>query len=154
MMEGILPQEQLTLLRPELVSPAVLALVSEDAPNRAILCAGAGGFEIANITLTEGIHIAEDPPSADPPGPLDGSRGSEGRGRAKSRLRSKPMRVEKSRFWSLAVSGRLNGTIVAVAPFCRVGNRTAFGALSTSRRGPGRTLRTNGTCGVTLTNSS
>jgi NAD(P)-dependent dehydrogenase (short-subunit alcohol dehydrogenase family) len=65
MMEGILPAEQLEMLRPELVSPAVLALVSEDAPTRAILCAGAGSFEIANITLTEGIHIAEDPPSAE-----------------------------------------------------------------------------------------
>ncbi len=65
MMEGILPQEQLTLLRPEFVSPGVLALVSEDAPTRAILCAGAGGFEIANVTLTEGIHVAGDPPSAE-----------------------------------------------------------------------------------------
>jgi NAD(P)-dependent dehydrogenase (short-subunit alcohol dehydrogenase family) len=65
MLEGILPGEQLALLRPELVSPAVLALVSEDAPTRAILCAGAGSFEIANITLTEGIHIAADPPSAE-----------------------------------------------------------------------------------------
>lgn len=65
MLEGILPGEQLALLRPELVSPAVLALVSENAPTRAILCAGAGSFEIANITLTEGIHIAEDPPSAE-----------------------------------------------------------------------------------------
>ena len=58
MMEGILPQEQLTLLRPELVSPAVLALVSEAAPTRAIVCAGAGGFELANISLTQGIHLA------------------------------------------------------------------------------------------------
>jgi NAD(P)-dependent dehydrogenase (short-subunit alcohol dehydrogenase family) len=58
MMEGILPEEQLALLRPELVSPAVLALVSEAAPTRAIVCAGAGGFELANITLTEGIHLA------------------------------------------------------------------------------------------------
>jgi NAD(P)-dependent dehydrogenase (short-subunit alcohol dehydrogenase family) len=65
MLEGILPGEQLAMLRPELVSPAVLALVSEDAPTRAIVCAGAGSFEIANITLTEGIHIAEDPPSAE-----------------------------------------------------------------------------------------
>jgi NAD(P)-dependent dehydrogenase (short-subunit alcohol dehydrogenase family) len=65
MMEGILPAEQLEMLRPELVSPAVLALVSQDAPTRAILCAGAGSFEIANITLTEGIHIAEDPASAE-----------------------------------------------------------------------------------------
>jgi NAD(P)-dependent dehydrogenase (short-subunit alcohol dehydrogenase family) len=65
MMEGILPSEQLAMLRPELVSPAVLALVSEGAPTRAIVCAGAGGFEMANITLTEGIHIAGDPPSAE-----------------------------------------------------------------------------------------
>jgi NAD(P)-dependent dehydrogenase (short-subunit alcohol dehydrogenase family) len=57
MMEGILPDAQLTLLRPELVSPAVLALVSADAPTRAIVCAGAGGFELANITLTQGIHL-------------------------------------------------------------------------------------------------
>jgi NAD(P)-dependent dehydrogenase (short-subunit alcohol dehydrogenase family) len=39
------------------VSPGVLALVAEDAPNRTILCAGSGSFEQANITLTQGIHI-------------------------------------------------------------------------------------------------
>jgi NAD(P)-dependent dehydrogenase (short-subunit alcohol dehydrogenase family) len=65
MLEGLLPAEQLAMLRPELVSPAVLALVSENAPTRAIVCAGAGGFELAQITLTEGIHIAGDPPSAE-----------------------------------------------------------------------------------------
>jgi NAD(P)-dependent dehydrogenase (short-subunit alcohol dehydrogenase family) len=65
MLEGLLPAQQLALLRPELVSPAVLALVSEGAPTRAIVCAGAGGFEIAHITLTEGFHLAGDPPSAE-----------------------------------------------------------------------------------------
>jgi NAD(P)-dependent dehydrogenase (short-subunit alcohol dehydrogenase family) len=65
MMEGLLSSEQLAMLRPELVSPAVLALVAENAPNRAILCAGAGGFELAHITLTEGIHIEGDPASAE-----------------------------------------------------------------------------------------
>jgi NAD(P)-dependent dehydrogenase (short-subunit alcohol dehydrogenase family) len=65
MMEGILPAEQLALLRPEFVSPGVLALVGEDAPTRAILCAGAGGFEMANVTLTQGVHIPGDPPSAE-----------------------------------------------------------------------------------------
>ena len=58
MMEGILPQEQLDALDPALVSPAVLALVSEQAPTRAILCAGAGGYELAHITLTQGIQLA------------------------------------------------------------------------------------------------
>lgn len=65
MMEGLFPAEQLALLRPELVSPAVLALVAENAPNRAILCAGGGGFEVANITLTQGVHLPGDPPSAE-----------------------------------------------------------------------------------------
>ena len=65
MLEGILPAEQMALLRPELVSPAVLALVSSDAPTRAILCAGAGGFELAHITLTQGIHLAEGPTTAE-----------------------------------------------------------------------------------------
>ena len=57
MMEGILPQDQLDVLDPALVSPAVLALVADDAPTRAILCAGAGGYELAQITLTQGIHL-------------------------------------------------------------------------------------------------
>lgn len=59
MMEGLLPSEQLERLRPELVSPGVLALVSETAPTRAILCAGAGSYELAHITLTEGIHLPD-----------------------------------------------------------------------------------------------
>jgi len=59
MLEGILPREQLELLAPERVSPAVLALVAEGAPTRTILCAGAGGFEVANISLTQGIYLSD-----------------------------------------------------------------------------------------------
>jgi NAD(P)-dependent dehydrogenase (short-subunit alcohol dehydrogenase family) len=65
MTAGILPEEQLKLLRPEVVAPGILALVGENAPSRTILCAGASSFEVANITLTKGIHVAGDPPSAD-----------------------------------------------------------------------------------------
>jgi|TARA_R110000782_G_scaffold217105_3_gene304547 NAD(P)-dependent dehydrogenase (short-subunit alcohol dehydrogenase family) len=54
---GVLAPEALARLAPEAVSPGVLALVSEDAPTRAILCAGAGHFARANITLTEGVFI-------------------------------------------------------------------------------------------------
>ena len=57
MMEGILPQEQLDALDPSLVSPALLPLVVDDAPTRAIVCAGAGHFACANVTLTEGCYI-------------------------------------------------------------------------------------------------
>ena len=45
----------LDAIRPDLVSPGLLHLVSENAPSRAILCAGAGGFEAAHVTLTQGI---------------------------------------------------------------------------------------------------
>jgi NAD(P)-dependent dehydrogenase (short-subunit alcohol dehydrogenase family) len=65
MTEGVLPDEQLALLAPRFVSPAVVVLAAEDAPTRAILCAGAGGFELANITMTQGIHIPGDPPAAE-----------------------------------------------------------------------------------------
>jgi NAD(P)-dependent dehydrogenase (short-subunit alcohol dehydrogenase family) len=47
----------LEALGPELVTPGLLHLVSEAAPNRCILAAGAGGFERAYVTLTEGVHI-------------------------------------------------------------------------------------------------
>ncbi|HJV40555.1 SDR family NAD(P)-dependent oxidoreductase [Caulobacter sp.] len=57
MTEGVLSEDSLRLLDPALVSPGLLALVHDDAPTRAILCAGAGHFATANITLTEGRHI-------------------------------------------------------------------------------------------------
>jgi NAD(P)-dependent dehydrogenase (short-subunit alcohol dehydrogenase family) len=57
MTEGLLPPEMLKLLTPESVTPGLLHLVSEDAPTRAILCAGAGTFARAHITLTPGLHI-------------------------------------------------------------------------------------------------
>jgi NAD(P)-dependent dehydrogenase (short-subunit alcohol dehydrogenase family) len=44
----------LEALGPELVTPGLLYLVSRDAPTRAILAAGAGGFERAYVTLTQG----------------------------------------------------------------------------------------------------
>ena len=57
MMEGILPEDQLAALDPALVSPALLPLVMDDAPTRAIVCAGGGHFARAYVTLTEGRHI-------------------------------------------------------------------------------------------------
>lgn len=57
MTEGVLSQESLERLDPSLVSPGLLALVHDEAPTRAILCAGAGHFATANITLTDGLYI-------------------------------------------------------------------------------------------------
>jgi NAD(P)-dependent dehydrogenase (short-subunit alcohol dehydrogenase family) len=61
MLEGLLPQAELDLLQPHHISPAVLALVREDAPTRAILCAGAGSFEFAHLTLTRGVFLGDGP---------------------------------------------------------------------------------------------
>jgi len=57
MTEGLMPQEVLDALKPEAVVPAMLVLASTDAPNRTILCAGAGTFEAAHITLTQGAWL-------------------------------------------------------------------------------------------------
>jgi NAD(P)-dependent dehydrogenase (short-subunit alcohol dehydrogenase family) len=57
MTEGVLDAESLTMLAPDRVSPALLALVGDDAPTRAIVCAGAGHVATANVTLTQGYHI-------------------------------------------------------------------------------------------------
>jgi NAD(P)-dependent dehydrogenase (short-subunit alcohol dehydrogenase family) len=57
MTHGVLSDESLGMLDPALVSPGLLALVGDDAPTRAILCAGAGHFAAAHVTLTEGIQV-------------------------------------------------------------------------------------------------
>jgi NAD(P)-dependent dehydrogenase (short-subunit alcohol dehydrogenase family) len=57
MSEGVLSEESLRVLDPARVSPGLLALVSEDAPTRSILCAGAGNFATANVTLTPGYFV-------------------------------------------------------------------------------------------------
>ncbi|TCJ41411.1 SDR family NAD(P)-dependent oxidoreductase [Parafrankia sp. BMG5.11] len=57
MTDGLLPEPMKALLVPERVSPGLLKLVEDDAPTRAILCAGAGHFERAYVTLTQGAFV-------------------------------------------------------------------------------------------------
>jgi len=57
MTRGVVPDASLTVLDPALVSPVLLALVSDDAPTRAIVCAGGGHFARASVTLSEGRYI-------------------------------------------------------------------------------------------------
>ena len=54
MTEGLIPAEALALLTPETVTPAVLYMVSEDAPTRTIIAAGAGSFAVARIVESAG----------------------------------------------------------------------------------------------------
>jgi NAD(P)-dependent dehydrogenase (short-subunit alcohol dehydrogenase family) len=65
MTEGLLSPQMLALLTPESVTPGLLHLVSDDAPTRAILCAGAGTFARAHITLTPGLHVGSGPDAAE-----------------------------------------------------------------------------------------
>ncbi len=57
----LFPAEDLALLSPARVSPGLLLLVADDAPSRTILCAGAGAFAQAHLTLTRGVFIGDGP---------------------------------------------------------------------------------------------
>lgn len=59
MTDGLLPAPMKAMLVPERVSPGLLQLVGENAPTRAILCAGAGHFERAYVTLTQGAFVGD-----------------------------------------------------------------------------------------------
>ena len=59
MTHGILPPDALERLAPEKVSPALIPLCVEDAPTRMILLAGAGSFEAAHVTMTQGVHLED-----------------------------------------------------------------------------------------------
>ncbi len=57
--------EDLAALTPERVSPAVVALASERAPNKCVVLAGAGSVKLAHVTMTHGIHLPDDRLSAE-----------------------------------------------------------------------------------------
>jgi NAD(P)-dependent dehydrogenase (short-subunit alcohol dehydrogenase family) len=60
MTEGLLPPPLAEALRPEMVTPGVMVLVSEDAPTGAILTAGAGVFALARMYETDGVYLGKD----------------------------------------------------------------------------------------------
>jgi NAD(P)-dependent dehydrogenase (short-subunit alcohol dehydrogenase family) len=60
MTEELLPPQALTLMRPEAITPAVEFLLSEDAPTRTVIGAGAGSFALIKVIESEGINL---PPS-------------------------------------------------------------------------------------------
>lgn len=66
MTRDLLPPAVIELMEPKLVTPALLYLVSEDAPSRVILDATAGGFARTLIHETEGVYL--DPENCTPEG--------------------------------------------------------------------------------------
>ncbi|USG62979.1 SDR family NAD(P)-dependent oxidoreductase [Sneathiella marina] len=60
MTEDIIPENLLGLLTPESVTPALLFIVSDDAPNRTIITAGAGTFARTIVYETGGKWLPEE----------------------------------------------------------------------------------------------
>jgi len=60
MTEGLMPPAILEKLKPELVTPGVVYLASEEAPTGVILTAGAGVFAAAKIFETEGAYLGDE----------------------------------------------------------------------------------------------
>ena len=59
MTENLMPEEILEKLTVESVSAGLVYLVCDDAPNRMILCAGAGGYSETKVVETQGINLDE-----------------------------------------------------------------------------------------------
>ncbi len=65
MTEELFSAEDCALLTPESVTPGLIYLVSEDAPTKTVLCAGAGAFATSSITLTDSIYVGSGPKAAE-----------------------------------------------------------------------------------------
>ena len=57
MTEGLIPEDFGKNLQPEYVTPAVIYLASDDAPNGAIMAAGAGVFSRIFVHETMGVSL-------------------------------------------------------------------------------------------------
>ena len=60
MTEDLMPKEVLDMLTPESVTAGLLTICHDDAPNRYILCAGAGGYASTRLFETDGIFLPAD----------------------------------------------------------------------------------------------
>jgi len=65
MTQALFPAQILDLFKPERVTPAVLFLASEQAPNGEILCAGGGHFAKAQIVESTGVYLGGAPTAED-----------------------------------------------------------------------------------------
>ena len=57
MLEDIIPPEMMGILSVEAVSAGLLTLCDKGAPNRTILCCGAGGYATTHIYETDGVYL-------------------------------------------------------------------------------------------------
>ncbi|MEM1231392.1 MAG: SDR family NAD(P)-dependent oxidoreductase [Pseudomonadota bacterium] len=61
MTENLMPEEALAKLGPELITPGVVFLCTEDAPNGIVLQAAGGKFSIACVVENEGVDLSGNP---------------------------------------------------------------------------------------------
>ncbi len=59
MTEDLMPEEIVRAFSPESVTAGMLTLCDDEAPNRFILCAGAGGYSSASMFETEGCFLGQ-----------------------------------------------------------------------------------------------
>lgn len=59
MTEDLMPEEIVRTFSPESVTAGMLTLCDDEAPNRFILCAGAGGYSSASMFETEGCFLPQ-----------------------------------------------------------------------------------------------
>jgi NAD(P)-dependent dehydrogenase (short-subunit alcohol dehydrogenase family) len=59
MTENLMPPQMLEVLKPEHVTPGVIVLCSDDAPDGVVLTAGAGVFAIARLYETDGVYLGK-----------------------------------------------------------------------------------------------
>jgi NAD(P)-dependent dehydrogenase (short-subunit alcohol dehydrogenase family) len=57
MLEGLIPDQVAKLMAPELVTPGVLYLVSDNAPTKTILGAGSGCFSVVHVYETPAVFL-------------------------------------------------------------------------------------------------
>lgn len=65
MTESLMPQHALDLLTVDSVTAGLIPLVCDDAPNRLIMCAGAGGYAATKVFETPGIHLGPNEQTAE-----------------------------------------------------------------------------------------
>ena len=61
MTENLMPEEALAKLGPELITPGVVYLCTEDAPNGVVLQAAGGRFSIACVVENTGVDLGAEP---------------------------------------------------------------------------------------------
>ncbi|HJC61694.1 MAG TPA: SDR family oxidoreductase, partial [Candidatus Dietzia intestinigallinarum] len=59
MTEDLLPQQVLDIMGPETIAPGAMFMVSDDAPTKTILGAGAGVFAVSQMVESRGVYLPE-----------------------------------------------------------------------------------------------